>query len=205
MRNPTNLGPVVLGHPVDVNDSPDSRVVSELPGDIAFDRPEYHRPIDFGESGPKRVDIRSIVGDIRDSVIIEHGLQPGTLGEYIAVKSPGGVDQASLDLAKNLAAIGKPAQSFLEKAADTMKARAQLRDQPAGERSMARTVAIFNAWTGNNLSVEDGWRFMISLKQAREIQGFYNEDDYIDLVSYSSLLGEEESGNVKRKNFKDTK
>ncbi|MDF2435452.1 MAG: hypothetical protein JWP44_5083 [Mucilaginibacter sp.] len=91
-----------------------------------------------------------------------------------------------------------PAPDFLDEAVSTMKARAQLRDQPAGERSMDKTVAIFNAWTGNNLSVDDGWRFMLSLKQAREIQGFYNRDDYVDGAAYFALLGEEESANTTR-------
>lgn len=86
-----------------------------------------------------------------------------------------------------------PAHGFLEEASDTMKARAQLRDAQGGERSMARTVAIFNAWTGNNISEDDGWRFMIALKQAREVQGKYNRDDYVDLAAYCGLLGEFES------------
>ena len=86
------------------------------------------------------------------------------------------------------------AHGFLEEASETMKARAQLRDAQGGERSMAKTVAIFNAWTGNNLSEDDGWRFMISLKQAREVQGKYNRDDYVDLAAYCGLLGEFESG-----------
>lgn len=85
------------------------------------------------------------------------------------------------------------AYGFLEEASATMKARAQLRDAQGGERSMARTVAIFNAWTGNNISEDDGWRFMIALKQAREVQGKYNRDDYVDLAAYCGLLGEFES------------
>jgi hypothetical protein len=92
----------------------------------------------------------------------------------------------------------RPAVSFLENGVKILGERAALRDQPNGERSMAKTVAIFNAWTGNNLSVEDGWRFMIALKQAREIQGFFNADDYEDGANYFALLGEEESANEKR-------
>ena len=48
------------------------------------------------------------------------------------------------------------------------------------------------------MSEEDGWRFMIALKQAREIQGDFHKDDYQDLVNYSALLGEcaSDSGNV---------
>jgi hypothetical protein len=91
------------------------------------------------------------------------------------------------------------AHAFLEESVNVMKQRAALRDAPGGERSMAKTVAIFNAWTGNTLSVEDGWRFMIALKQAREIQGSFNADDYTDAAAYFGLLGEEESGGPRRK------
>jgi hypothetical protein len=92
-----------------------------------------------------------------------------------------------------------PAVQFLTAAGDAMRARARLRDTPNGERSIEKTVAIFNAWTGNNLSPEDGWRFLIALKQAREIQGFFNDDDYTDMAAYAALLGEEESGNANRR------
>lgn len=85
------------------------------------------------------------------------------------------------------------ADSFLEEALSVMKQRAALRDAPGGERSMAKTVAIFNAWTDNNLSIEDGWRFMLALKQAREIQGKFHADDYADGSAYFALLGEERS------------
>lgn len=91
------------------------------------------------------------------------------------------------------------AHTFLEEGAKVLAARAQLRDSAGGERSMATTVAIFNAWTGLGLSVEDGWRFMIALKQAREIQGTYHRDDYVDGANYFALLGEEESGNARRR------
>lgn len=86
------------------------------------------------------------------------------------------------------------APGFLDEAVATLRARAKLRDAgDEGERSMLRTVNIFNAWTGCNISVENGWRFMAALKMAREIQGSYNRDDYVDLAAYSSLLGEEVS------------
>lgn len=71
-----------------------------------------------------------------------------------------------------------------------MRDRAAQRDTQNGERSMARAVAIFNAWTDYKLTEEDGWRFMIALKQAREIQGNFNGDDYEDLTAYGGLLGE---------------
>lgn len=81
------------------------------------------------------------------------------------------------------------AHEFLDEAVETMRRRAAQRDAEQ-ERSMAKTVAIFNAWTGGNMTEADGWRFMICLKQAREIQGKFHRDDYVDLSAYAGLLGE---------------
>lgn len=87
-----------------------------------------------------------------------------------------------------------PAQTILETANSTLTQRAKLRDSTStGERSMAKAVAIFNAWqgdTGDHLTEEEGWRFMIALKQARMAGGRFHLDDYVDLASYSALLGE---------------
>ena len=82
------------------------------------------------------------------------------------------------------------ADEFLQQGIDAMKQRAALRDTPQGERSTAKAVEIFNAWTGHKLSEADGWRFLIALKQAREIQGQFHADDYVDMAAYPGLLGE---------------
>lgn len=86
------------------------------------------------------------------------------------------------------------ASKILETGSETLTQRAKLRDSTStGERSMARAVAIFNAWqgdTGDHLTEEEGWRFMIALKQARMAGGRFHLDDYVDLASYSALLGE---------------
>jgi antirestriction protein len=82
------------------------------------------------------------------------------------------------------------AHEFLREAGQALEQRAALRDQPTGERSMARAVKIFEAWTGIELSELDGWRFMVALKQAREIQGNFCADDYTDGSGYFGLVGE---------------
>lgn len=81
------------------------------------------------------------------------------------------------------------AHEVLQEAVATMQKRAKQRDTKQ-ERSMAKTVAIFNAWTGSQMSEADGWRFMLCLKQAREIQGAFHRDDYVDLSAYAGLLAE---------------
>jgi len=82
------------------------------------------------------------------------------------------------------------APKLLDDAAQALRDRAVTRDAEDGERSMARTVAIFNAMTGQNLTELEGWRFMISLKLARGMQGQAHLDDYVDLAGYAALAGE---------------
>lgn len=59
-----------------------------------------------------------------------------------------------------------------------------------GERSMAKTVEIFKAWTGIELSELDGWRLLVCLKMARSTSGKPKLDTYIDMASYAALAGE---------------
>jgi hypothetical protein len=100
---------------------------------------------------------------------------------------------------KEAPASSIPALAFLQSAGDAMKARAQLRDRPSGERSMETIVATFNALTGHSLSTSEGWEFMVLLKMVRGRQGHFNDDDYVDGAAYFALLGEEESMNAKRR------
>lgn len=66
-------------------------------------------------------------------------------------------------------------------------------DQPQ-ERSMAATVAAFNAIEGTNLSERQGWAFMQTLKLVRAANtarnGRYNHDDYQDGAAYAALGAE---------------
>lgn len=83
------------------------------------------------------------------------------------------------------------AQQILSAAIGHVDSRAAARDQSEGERSMARTVAAFNALTGHQMSERDGWMFMVALKAARACttpSGL--TDDYEDGAAYFSLAGE---------------
>lgn len=82
------------------------------------------------------------------------------------------------------------AVAILTAAADNLQEKAALRDLPDGERSMARTVAAFNAVTGHNLTEVEGWHFMELLKMCRSNAGSYHADDHQDRVSYAALAGE---------------
>ena len=85
------------------------------------------------------------------------------------------------------------ATDVLEKAAKHMRDRAATYDKPEGERSMAKTVAAFNAITGKPLSVAEGWLFMAVLKQVRVFQNPAkpHQDSLEDGVAYAALMAEE--------------
>ena len=84
------------------------------------------------------------------------------------------------------------AEQFLRNGADVLAERGKEYDKPEGERSMARTVAAFNAITGKDLTEAEGWAFMALLKMVRQWQnpGRYHEDSAIDGVNYSALMAE---------------
>ena len=80
---------------------------------------------------------------------------------------------------------------ILNQSKNTLIARGQEYDQPQGERSMARIVAVFNAHHDTQLTEEQGWHFMQIVKDVR----FFNKDTYhhdsvVDGVNYAALRGE---------------
>lgn len=83
------------------------------------------------------------------------------------------------------------ASQLLNRAAEIMRQRADEYDQPTGERSMAKTVAAFNAITGRDLTEREGWEFMLVLKQVRLFQtDKHHHDSAEDAISYAALLAE---------------
>jgi hypothetical protein len=84
------------------------------------------------------------------------------------------------------------AWEILEAAGSHMRDRAATYDSPAGERSMAKTVAMFNAMVGREvMTTEQGWKFMCLLKLVRsEQQGELRMDSYEDGAAYFALAGE---------------
>lgn len=91
------------------------------------------------------------------------------------------------------------AHDVLTAAGDTINQRGQQRDSSAGtgakqERSMAATVAAFNAIEGTSLTERQGWAFMQTLKLVRaaasDRNGGFNPDDALDGAAYAALGGE---------------
>lgn len=88
------------------------------------------------------------------------------------------------------AEVTPTAMSILASAVGHLTDRAATYDQPQGERSMTKTVAMFNTLTGNTLTDEQGWLFMACLKMVRSQQGNYRADSYEDGAAYFALAGE---------------
>jgi hypothetical protein len=85
----------------------------------------------------------------------------------------------------------RTAQQFLAHAAALQVQRGKQYDQADGERSMGKTVAVFNIITGHSLSEAEGWLLQQLLKDVRQWSApEYHEDSAVDGVSYSSLKAE---------------
>lgn len=83
------------------------------------------------------------------------------------------------------------AAHFLEAGLQHMKDRAKTYDKNGnGERSMAKTTAMFNELTDRDLSETEGWLFMCCLKMVRSTQGDFKADNFEDLAAYAGLAGE---------------
>lgn len=82
------------------------------------------------------------------------------------------------------------AQEILNQALKEMDARGRQSKDGTKERSMAATVAAFNAITGRELTETEGWMFMVVLKAVRTIQRVGSIDSFVDGAAYFSLAGE---------------
>lgn len=82
------------------------------------------------------------------------------------------------------------AADFLRAGLKHMEDRAQTYDKQEGERSMGATVRAFAEITGVQMSEEQGWLFMATLKAVRTQQGKFRQDNYEDGAAYFALAGE---------------
>ena len=83
------------------------------------------------------------------------------------------------------------APALLTAAAKHMYDRAATYDKPEGERSMAQTVAVFEAYHGIQLTEAQGWHFMQVLKDVRLFtRETYHGDSAEDCIAYAALKAE---------------
>lgn len=98
------------------------------------------------------------------------------------------INQPSIESTILSAKVG--AHDILQSALGHMQDRAKTYDNDQGERSVGKTVAMFNTLYGKDLTEEQGWAFMCLLKMVRSSQGEFKLDNYEDLAAYSGLMGE---------------
>lgn len=81
------------------------------------------------------------------------------------------------------------ADEILRSVAELLAQRGAQRDSPEGERSMMLAIQMFRLATGIELSVAQGWHFMVILKLARmrSNRGPVNPDDFLDAIGYLAL------------------
>ena len=96
-------------------------------------------------------------------------------------------------VATKLSPEPKTPSDFLRQAADTLDERGKQYDASGSERSMEKTVAIFNMLTGNSLTTAEGWQFMKVLKDVRLWSNTIevHVDSIVDNLGYTALLAEE--------------
>lgn len=132
-----------------------------------------------------------VSGDVRFSVTSAGSRLVGDtdkldLGELIEPK-PDLIAQVVATLESTL----PTAPGLLDKAAGHMRERAATYDSPGGERSMAKTVALFNLHHDMALTEAQGWHFMQILKDVRLFSAKgYHADSAEDKIAYAALMSE---------------
>ena len=106
-------------------------------------------------------------------------------GDFMGVPVKGGVTP------EPTARLVPTAPGLLDKAAAHMRERAATYDSPGGERSMAKTVALFNLHHDMALTEAQGWHFMQILKDVRLFSAKgYHADSAEDKIAYAALMSE---------------
>ena len=86
------------------------------------------------------------------------------------------------------------AAELLRKAADTIEARGTQYDTTgkSQERSMPRICELFGEATGRQMTITEGYQFLIALKTARIERSPDHIDSYVDRLAYMALQDEHE-------------
>lgn len=101
------------------------------------------------------------------------------------------VEQPKADLPIGMLDSPVSAPALLTAAAKHMNDRTAIYDKPEGERSMAQTVAVFEAYHGIKLTEAQGWHFMQVLKDVRLFtRDSYHGDSAEDCIAYAALKAE---------------
>jgi hypothetical protein len=152
------------------------------------------------EDGERSSDLIELVKDENGALFVSSTPQPAdsaTLAEETLVAlgwtfdGQAWVENAVVDLPIGMVDSPVSAPALLTAAAKHMNDRAATYDKPEGERSMAQTVAVFEAFHGIKLTEAQGWHFMQVLKDVRLFtRETYHGDSAEDCIAYAALKAE---------------
>ncbi|WP_156317120.1 DUF6378 domain-containing protein, partial [Marinagarivorans algicola] len=154
--------------------------------------PQFIKEIENGEAPPSTIAAQQLsrlceLYNVEENWLINNTIE---LSDGNAPSLPSGGHRLILCEQGPLPTNTISAATLLENAANHIQNRASQRDSEDGGRSMANTVASFNAMYGTNISEQQGWMFMVFLKASRAKQGQFVKDDFEDGASYFALAGE---------------
>jgi hypothetical protein len=91
------------------------------------------------------------------------------------------------------------APELLRRAADIIEARGVQYDTAgkSQERSMPRICEIFGEATGRQMTIGEGYQFLIALKTARLETSPDHVDSYVDRLAYQALKDEHDMAQIK--------
>lgn len=151
--------------------------------------PHYDpRSVSFSASQRRIANLEAILGNAEDVIDALQGDLRAAYARIALLEANMSLplDHGSPGIKESLTAV-----DILTAAADHMAARASTYDKPSGERSMGKTVAMFNACTARDLSEAEGWLLLQCLKDVRLFQRpGYHADSAEDCTAYSALKAE---------------
>lgn len=130
--------------------------------------------------------------ELVDMILPDSGTERETKTSKV-LGAPFGTVQLDPDALTEAVGDVKPVSAFdiLTSAAEHVKAREDVYDRAAGEKSMARAVKAFNAIHGTHLTTAQGWHFMAMVKSSRFFsQDTFHRDSGEDATAYMALMSE---------------
>lgn len=129
------------------------------------------------------------------SIVIRNGNRGSAPAADLNWSHTGGADDIiayqAIEEEKTQRATTRSAPDLLDAAAGHLRDRAATYDKPEGERSMAKTIAIFNLHHDTSLTEAQGWHLLQILKDVRLFtRETYHADSAEDCIAYAALKAE---------------
>lgn len=129
------------------------------------------------------------------SIVVRNGNRGSAPAADLNWSHTGGADDIiayqAIEEEKTQRTTTRSAPDLLDAAAGHLRDRAATYDKPEGERSMAKTIAIFNLHHDTSLTEAQGWHLLQILKDVRLFtRETYHADSAEDCIAYAALKAE---------------